>query len=299
MGATHGSTGDTRQDELRPMAERDAGRAVAGQDDVGARHQSDIGTATARRSRARWLRGTAVLLITGGLSLGSVGALAQLTAVPDDRPGYLQLTAEPYPTGVTELAPGQSVSWHLQARLEDADGSTLGLELRGTGALVEHLHGMEVAVESCPSAFVGEGCPGGGSTVVPRARLAEVAGAPTGPTWWLPDLVPAEPQHLRVELGLPGEGGADATLQELAGAVTVGLHASGSDPATETPGAPETPQPPDAPDEPATASPGAPASPGGGLPPTGAAVTGLLLTAAGLLLLGATLRRAAGVRAPR
>lgn len=222
------------------------------------------------------VRIAAVALIVGGVSLATTRAYAAWVDVPQTgNSGQLALATEPFPTEFGRLAAGESAYWMIQARLADVDASTLSLQLRGWGELVEHADGLTVGVDACTVPFVGEaavaGCPTEAVSVVETVRLGSIATDAASTTWPLADLSREAPRYLRVTLGVPAGAANDGSLQGLSGNFAVGLYAAG-----------------DSPDV-APVPPGPAAS--NQLAEAGINVLAAVLVAGGSVLMGATTRR--------
>ncbi len=219
------------------------------------------------------LASLSVALLLAGSMLVAERAFAVLQQVSETgRPGYLVLSSDPSSPRWTELGPGQTVYWVVEARLHDEERARLALELRSDGPLVRAA-AMTVAVNGCAAPYRASAslavadaprpvCPRAEQTVLPAARLESVAASPSGEMIELGPLARVAPRQLLVTLALA----PTAPVAELEGAearIGVGLHASG-----EGGSAPHSPEPP--------------------LVATGEDALALALLAAGLLGVGAT-----------
>lgn len=220
---------------------------------------------------------TGVVMLVLGALLGVTSAWAQLESVPSTgRPGYLELAADPYPAQF-KVAPTQDGHWLIEARLADAERSTLTMQLDGEGDLVSHPEGLEIKVSSCATAYEVTNadmstatCPRGFQEVVPPSRLADLTAFGDGRQWQLADLEADSPRQFLVTLSLPE---ATNSREAIVGRIGVGFHASGESEAVA--------KPPQNPRESHTIS--------------GVRALPMLLIAGGAIVLGASVRRGKGV----
>ena len=226
--------------------------------------------------------GSIALLVTGSVLLAGA-AQAALVDVPENgAPGRLVLAADPYPAQFSDLSPGETRAWQVQARLEDASTATLALELRKDGALVEHPRGLEMRVDSCGVEWTGlpdaPVCAGGAQPVTVATPADDYS--VSSPSFALPDLAADAPVNLLITLGIEDspEAMADTTLMGLTGEMGVGLTAVAIDGSV-----PAQPQP--QPQRPGAGSPTIPAT-GGDL----SALAAVLALAGGFLAAGLALR---------
>ncbi len=199
------------------------------------------------RPRARRWSLTATLVVvlsTGALAAGSalvVGrASAALQQVAETgRPGYLVLRSDPGVPQWQDLSVGDTVHWLVEASLENAERSSLRLELRADGTLID-AGGMTAEVVACSVPFLADGdlsvpqplppeCPGEESSVLPRSPLGEIARSASGDLVPLADLRRDAPRHLRVTLSLSPAASGEEIARRTA-RIGVGLHAAGDDP---------------------------------------------------------------------
>jgi len=198
-----------------------------------------------RRGRLRSLIGAICVTLAAGLLLaGAVLGVSRAAAVWHDvfetgRPGYLTLRADQVAPHWQDLSPGDRVNWQIEASLDDALSSTLDLEMRSDGSLV-NTGEMLVSVTACTTGFdtsnVTPRCTGNAATVLADTPPSEVAHADHGEIFSLARLHAGTPRYLLVTLSIP----AAADAVHLSGSsmrVGVGLHASG-DAATVDPNRP-------------------------------------------------------------
>lgn len=185
-----------------------------------------------------------VLALIASAALGVNRASALLHEISETGlPGYLALHADPVAPNWQDLTPGDTVHWLMSASLSDAQTSSLDLELRSEGALVQAGE-LQVAVTACTEPFSSHGpgttpgdfiCESDASTVVEQTPLSAVAQPERGDLYALARLHAGAPRYLLVTLSVP----ETADLQAMAGTsmqVGVGLHASGdSDSSTMPP----------------------------------------------------------------
>lgn len=198
-----------------------------------------------RRGRLRSLTGVICVTLAAGLLLaGSVLGISRAAAVWHEifetgRPGYLTLRADQVAPHWQDLSPGDRVNWQIEASLDDAISSTLDLELRSDGSLV-NTGEMLVSVTACTSDFdtsdVNPRCTGDATTVLAETPLSAVAHADHGEIFSLARLHAGTPRYLLVTLSIPAAADA-ANMSGSSMRVGVGLHASG-DSATVNPDRP-------------------------------------------------------------
>lgn len=156
------------------------------------------------------------------------------------QPGYLVLSAATETPLWTELSPGESMYWLVEASLIDAKESSLALELRANGGLIDPA-GMIAEVSTCTEDFtVPAGvpvCTATTSAALPATPLTELNSS--GDRYQLPHLWQDQPRQVAVALTLPAATTAGQVEGQVA-QVGLGLHASGQD-ATPTP-TPANPQ---------------------------------------------------------
>lgn len=218
------------------------------------------------------LASLSIVLLLAGSVLVAERAFAVLERVSETgRPGYLMLHSNPSSPQWTELRPGQTVHWVVEAGLYDEDLAQLALELRSDGPLVEAA-AMTVSVSGCATRYRASAslavadaprpvCPEPEQVVLSAAELAGVASRPPGAVIELGPIERAVPRQLLVSLSLD----STALAAEIDGAearIGVGLHVSG-----EGGDVPPPPEPP--------------------LGVTGEEVLALALLAAGLIGVGA------------
>ncbi len=211
----------------------------------------------------------AALLVAGGLA---VAGSASAAPVPQTGNGHLVLTADPFPLGTHDMAPGGAVRWQISAEMDEVGTADLFLSVSGHGVMAQDPTGMTLDVEWCPVAWsvpsdvtIPATCPGGGS----MTKLATAAiGSIPGGNLRLGTLARGVPSHLLVTAALPLAAGSRFVNDR--GDVTLSFQAAGD---TES------------------------VSIGSGhLASTGSMIAGPALLAAGLLLSGALLARIRGRR---
>lgn len=212
------------------------------------------------------LRLAAAAAVAGGVALTAASAHAAMTDVPDSgMPGHLQLAAGPYPFVVDDMSAGNTDDLFIEASLADVESSTLALQLRGWGPVVEHPSGVTISVSSCPEAYAAGSCGPGEVNILATTALARIE---PGRSWVLENLQADAPRYFRVQLGLPETAASDAA-EGLDGNFAVGLYASGASDAPKG-------------EPPVSVS----------LPRTGVNVLAVVLVAGGAMLAGLTLQRA-------
>lgn len=194
------------------------------------------------RPRGRPALGTA-LAVAGAVALCAGGAFAVTAAsallqdvAETGMPGHLMLRSEPGNPLWQDLGPGETVHWVVQARLEDAPASSLAMQLRSSGGLVD-AGGMTIEVTECDAALTAAAqpqdpplCGGQATVVVAQQALAQVASAVQSDTYVLAPLLQQHPRHLLVTLGIPATANpADVAVGSAR--VGVGLFVTGDDPA--------------------------------------------------------------------
>ncbi|WP_354500223.1 hypothetical protein [Mycetocola sp. 2940] len=172
------------------------------------------------------LRLAAAAAIGSGVVLTAASAHAAMTDVPDSgMPGHLQLAAGPYPFSIDDVSPGDTEDLFIEASLADVESSTLALQLRGWGPVVEHPSGVTISVSSCREPYAAGRCERGEASILATTALAPIE---AGRSWVLENLQADAPRYLRVRLGLPETAGSDPSLEGLDGNFAVGLYASGA-----------------------------------------------------------------------
>lgn len=184
----------------------------------------------------------ALLAVLGALALIGGGALtvARAAAVLQDvaetgAPGRLMLRSDPGDPVWQDLAPGDTVHWVVQARLEGPPASTLALQLRSSGGLVL-LGEMTVSVVSCTDPFHPApdpqdppSCSGTAAEILAQQPLAQVASSVHSDAYELAPLDTQHPRYLLVTLGIPAHVDPDVVADGSA-SVGIGLYASGPGP---------------------------------------------------------------------
>lgn len=166
-----------------------------------------------------------------GIGLTAVRASAVFQPIAETgTAGYLSLAVDSATPLEAQLGPGDSMRWLVQASLEDAESSTLAIELRADGELVEAA-GMTAAVEACSGAFelsgvpgVQPACQGSPTTVLPTTLLAAVS--QSADRYDLAQLRRGEPRQLLVTLAIPATTPGDL-IDGLTARVGLGVHAAG------------------------------------------------------------------------
>ena len=168
-----------------------------------------------------------------GVGLTAVRASAVFQPIAETgATGYLSLAVDSATPLEARLGPGDSMRWLVRAALGDAESSTLAIELRANGELVEAA-GMTAAVETCSGAFDlsaapgdAPACQGSPTTVLPTTPLAAVS--QSADRYDLAQLRRGEPRQLLVTLAIPAATPGDA-LDGLTARVGLGVHAAGDD----------------------------------------------------------------------
>lgn len=218
---------------------------------------------------AAGLATAAALLAAGGVT---VAGSANAAPVPPTGNGRLMLSAEPFPLGTHDMAPGDAVRWQIDAEMNEAGTADLDLAIAGHGVMALDPAGLTLEIEWCPTVWtvppdvtVPATCPGGGSSTV--LATTAIASIPAG-NRRVGTLTAGVPSHLLVTVALPLAAGSRFVNDS--GDVTLSFQAAGD---TET------------------------VSIGSGpLASTGSRIAGPALLAAGLLLFGMLL---AGIRGRR
>ncbi|PJJ55630.1 hypothetical protein [Compostimonas suwonensis] len=244
-----------------------------------------------RGERRGWTTGRAalallcVVVLGAGLSLFSARAYAILVDVPETGvPGHLALQSDPLPAQFLALSPGEPAFWQIGAQLSDAERSSLSLEIRKDGAVVEHPRGLVVTVQRCDEPWVGAECASGAAEVLTATPSDDYASS--SPIVDLDGLDAQSGRYLLVELAVEDSAAAraDESLMGLTGDLGFGLTA-----AADSPPGPPTPSGTPAPPQ------GAPVAPDR-LPSMGVDAAALALLALGFGGLALTV---GGARRPR
>jgi hypothetical protein len=215
----------------------------------------------------------AALLVVGGLAAASGARAAPVPETGD--PGELTLSADPFPVGTHDLAPGGTVRWQITASVDQAGGATLYLTVTGHGVMALDPAGVMLAVEWCATDWtvpsdvsIAATCAGG----VPRTVLAATPIAAIAPGRRAVDRVSSGvPSHLLVTAALPMTSGTRFVND--AGSVDLVFDAAGDQESVSIG-----------------------SGPGSSLASTGSLIAGPALLAAGLLLAGICV---AGIRQRR
>ncbi|MBN9612206.1 MAG: LPXTG cell wall anchor domain-containing protein [Actinobacteria bacterium] len=207
------------------------------------------------RDRARVVAGgitaLAVLVSLAGLTLTTTRAVAVYRQITETgRPGYLRLAVDSSTPLQRTLGPGESMSWLVEASLDDARAGRLSLELRGSGGLVDTA-GMTASVLACAGGFDTAAALGGGAyAVAPSCRGQAVTVVPTtavaalshdAERFSLAELRRGHPRQLLVTLSIPATTGSSLVASRTA-RIGLGLQASenSSGSPTEPPELPRT-----------------------------------------------------------
>ena len=241
------------------------------------KHQtgSSSRSATRRRSAASVALVSLALLAAGGLLLGQAADALSVEVPSSEVAGRVILSADPSPSDLLELAPGDPAHWQVSVRMKDATRATVAVELRRSGAVTAVPPGLRVTVASCSEAWrpgSGEPACGSGEIRVPAAPPPE-KDASAGPFFDIAAEPSGAPAHLLVTLSTDqavGRRAAEA-LADLGDDLSLGLRTVAVD------GIP-------------VARAGGHAPPGTGLLPLVAAIA----IAAGVVGLGSALRLARG-----
>ncbi|MGW8482885.1 hypothetical protein ACWGJP_07080 [Microbacterium sp. NPDC055903] len=169
-----------------------------------------------------------VLLVLAGSALIATRAWAEWSEVAETgQPGYLSLRSDPGTPQWSNLRPGDSRAWLIEASLADAPRASLDIELHAEGELIDAGR-MTVSVTGCSEPFSDAGeprCGGVEEIVVSEEPLAAV-GAADAAVHPLLELRADAPRYLLVVIALA----ASASQDETAGAsarIGVGLHVQG------------------------------------------------------------------------
>lgn len=181
----------------------------------------------------------AAVAIAGSVSVVHRASAALQEVAETGQPGRLVLRSDPASPQWTDMRPGDSVEWLIEASLTDVDEGSLSLQLSAEGELLD-AGAMTVHVQSCAVPFqrtgAEVGCAVGGRTVLPTSSLAQVTRENSGGysnVYDLAALHSGSPRHLLVSLSMSPSADQDATADASA-RIGIGLHAAG-----ETPQAPD------------------------------------------------------------
>lgn len=181
----------------------------------------------------------AAVTIAGSVSVVHRASAALQEVAETGQPGRLVLRSDPASPQWTDMRPGDSVDWLIEASLADVDESSLSLQLSAEGDLLD-VGAMTVGVQSCAVPFQRTGaelgCAAGVRTVLPTSSLAQVTRENSGAysdVYELAGLHSRSPRHLLVSLSVSPSADPKATA-DAAARIGIGLHAAG-----ETPPAPD------------------------------------------------------------
>ena len=216
--------------------------------------------------------------LVGGLGLFSLRAVAVVNAVMMvQQPGVLTLTSNLPHEEVLDLTPGHPVYWHIGAGLtRDLTGS-LVLEIRKSGDLATHAHGMIVEIERCNEPWLNlDSTPSCGEDQQPVLVATPIDDNSTNSAVFdLAGITQANGKYLLVTLSLNAPANVpNEELMLLTGELGIGLTAAGDEVANESGNPAQLPLPSDSRDT---------------LVVTGIDALALFLVAFGVLGLGATI----------
>lgn len=254
------------------------------------------------------------VLAGAGIVLTSASAWADIVPVPQPDDGFLVANSRAEPGQVLTLSPGSPAYWPIDLSLTDATLSSLTVEVRKGGDLVDHPRGLRFSLRRCDAPWTDSTpvtCPGGSTEVLRTTPVHDYS--TESPTWDLDGLQESSGKFVVVTLWVENSPAAraDESLMGLSASIALGFEAAAVDPAPDptptgpgpTPIAPSptpsglspTPSVPSpTPSGPVTAFPGL-------LPVTGADALPLLLLGLGFGGLGivATILRRRGSAAAR
>lgn len=171
------------------------------------------------------------LVTCAGIGLTAVRASAVFSdLVETGRPGYLTLALDTSTPLQTQIAPGASVRWLVEASLHDAELGTLGVELRTSGDLARD-SGMTATVEACSGVFdiaaQAAVCQGAHEVALPATPIAALPEHDN--LFQLADLRNGEPRQLLVTISIPATT-AGALVEGRTAQIGLGVHAAGDGP---------------------------------------------------------------------
>lgn len=171
------------------------------------------------------------LVTCAGITLTAVRASAVFSdLVETGRPGYLTLALDTSTPLQTQIAPGASVRWLVEASLHDASSGTLDVELRVSGDLARD-SGMTATVEACSEEFniatQPASCQGTLEVALPTTPVASL---PTNQTLYqLASLQSDNPRQVLITVSIPSTT-PDALVEDRAAQIGLGVHSTGDDP---------------------------------------------------------------------
>ena len=194
-------------------------------------------------------RTLAAVLLAGGLMFASAAPASADSETEVISGRYIELVSTTHDTeSMSSMMPGDVVIWTVSVSAEAPDPGVIDMAISGTGELP-----LNVAVQSCDDPWSGSACPSGAAEI-----RAEGPVALDGAKDILMQFDAAETRHLLVQVTLSDEASEPAASTELR------VHAHGFGEDVET-------TPPDGDD---------------GLPETGLKISGVLLMAAGAIIVG-------------
>ena len=189
-------------------------------------------------SQTRWFVGMMLTLFSViALSLSGVAGISRAVATWHEVqetgvPGYVSLRSDQAAPYWSDLSPGEQVNWQIEVTLQDAESSTLDLELRSQGELV-HAGQMMTSVSACNTEFEKTGelntplCPEQSVNVLSETRLSDIAHPDQGQVFRLARLDADTPRYILVTLGISPSADPRA-IADTSMNLGVGLHASGA-----------------------------------------------------------------------
>lgn len=176
-----------------------------------------------------WL--CALLALAGSVLIVARASAAWVDVTETGRPGYLSLRSDPGTPHWSNLRPGDTAHWLIEASLADADEASLRLELDAEGPLIEAGRLM-VGVNGCSMPFVrtetDPHCEGRAETVLEETSLAAVVTDAAADTYPLTDLRRSSPRYILVRLEVAPSAVPD-TMAGSTARIGLGLHAEGGD----------------------------------------------------------------------
>ncbi len=171
------------------------------------------------------------LVTCAGISLTAARASAVFYNLTETgRPGYLTLALDSSTPVHTQITPGGSARWMIEASLHDASSGTLDVELRVSGDLARD-SGMTATVEACSGAFniaaQPASCQGTLEMALPTTPVASL---PMNQTLYeLTSLRSDDPRQILVTVSIPSTT-PDALVEDREAQIGLGVHSTGDDP---------------------------------------------------------------------
>lgn len=162
-----------------------------------------------------------VVAVIGATWLTHQAAALFESVVENGQPGYLSLRSNPGNPHWNNVEPGQTITWDIETRLDDAERAHLAVEIHAEGTIVED--GLRLRLRECPTPFTHDACPHGGSHIVTDAALRDIATPTAAEVFTLPTLTIDHPHYYRLDLTRPKaqtppepqpQSGSDSTQTE-------------------------------------------------------------------------------------